>query len=231
VDILMSVASHLRIRVAEYDRKIQTFIPYYREMLSVAAGALQPRLTSPLIVDLGTGTGALAKLCLEAVPAGRLTGLDTDSEMLAVAAQRLRVTQRPSVELKKKSFTRGTLPRANYITAAFSLHHIKTRGLKVRLYQRCIEALHAGGALVSVDCMPPSQPDLHESAMQAWIRHLEGHYSSRDANGHLSAWAKEDRYFPLDQEVEMLRSVGFKVEIVWRRESFAVIRATKPRHP
>jgi hypothetical protein len=101
--------------------------------------------------------------------------------------------------------------------------------LKVRLYQRCLEALYAGGALVSVDCMPPSQPDLHASAMQAWIRHLERHYSIEDANSHLSAWAKEDRYFPLGQELEMLRSVGFKVEIVWRRDSFAVLRATKPR--
>ena len=226
----MSVASHLRIRVAEYDRKISTFIPYYREMLTVAAAALQPRLSSPLIVDLGTGTGALAKLCLQAVPSGRLIGLDTDSEMLAVATRRLRATQRPGVELKQKSFTRGALPRANYITAAFSLHHIRTRGLKVRLYQRCLEALYAGGTMVSVDCMPPSQPDLHASAMQAWIRHLERHYSFQDATSHLSAWAKEDRYFPLEQEVEMLSSVGFKVEIVWRRDSFAVIRATKPRN-
>ena len=146
----MTVASHLRIRVAEYDRKISTFIPYYREMLTVAAAALQPRLSSPLIVDLGTGTGALAKLCLQAVPSGRLIGLDTDSEMLAVATRRLRATQRPGVELKQKCFTRGALPRANYITAAFSLHHIRTRGLKVRLYQRCLEALYAGGTMVSV---------------------------------------------------------------------------------
>jgi hypothetical protein len=36
----MSVASHLGINLAEYDRKIQSFIPDYKTMLDVAAAAV-----------------------------------------------------------------------------------------------------------------------------------------------------------------------------------------------
>ncbi len=226
---MMSVATHLRIRVAEYDRVIRTFIPNYQEMLSVAAAALRPRSASPLIVDLGTGTGALAAHCLRAVPNSRLIGLDTDPEMLAVAARRLRARQRYGIELKQQSFTRCALPRADYFTAGISLHHVRTRITKIKLYRRCLHALCAGGALVSIDCMPPSQLDLYAQAKRAWIRHLERTYSTQNARAHLAAWAKEDRYFPLDQELDMLHTAGFRVEIVWRRGPFAVVRAEKPR--
>lgn len=225
----MSVAAHLGIRVAEYDRRIRTFIPHYEEMLSVGAAALRPRRAHPLIVDLGTGTGALAGHCLRAVPAARLLGLDTDADMLGVAARRFRAKQVRNFELERRSFTRGDLPRADYFTAALSLHHVRTRTAKVRLYRRCWDALRAGGALISVDCMPPSDPGLSELARREWTRHMERTYSSRDARGHFAAWAKEDRYFPLEHELAMLDAAGFTVHVVWRRGSFVVVRASKPR--
>ncbi len=224
----VSVAAHLRIRVADYDRRIRTFIPHYEEMLSVAAQALRPRTARPVIVDLGTGTGALAAHCLRAVPTARLVGLDTDPEMLAVAARRLRGTA-GIVRLERRNFTRGALPRANFFTAAISLHHVRTRAAKIALYRRCREALHAGGALISVDCMPPSDPGLRAATTAAWIGHMQRTYSARDARGHLAAWAKADRYFPLDREIDMLAAAGLTADVVWRRGAFAVLRAGKPR--
>ena len=69
----MSVATHLGIRVDEYDARIRTFIPDYEDMLDTAAAAL-PRSTRTL-VDLGTGTGALAARCLTSAPRARLVGI------------------------------------------------------------------------------------------------------------------------------------------------------------
>ena len=227
----MSVAAHLRIRVTEYDRRIRTFIPRYEEMLSVGAASLRPRRAHPLIVDLGTGTGALAARCLRAVPTARLVGLDTDAEMLSVAARRFRAKKVRDFELERRSFTRGDLPSADYFTAALSLHHVRSRTAKIRLYRRCWEALRAGGALMSVDCMPPSDAGLSELARQEWARHMERTYSLREVQGHFAAWAKEDRYFPLDHELDMLDVAGFKAHVVWRVGSFAVVRASKPPDP
>ena len=223
----MSVASHLGIRVAEYDRKIRTFIPFYEEMLSVGAAALRPSRPSPRIVDLGTGTGALASCCLAEVPGARLLGLDMDADMLGIAARRLRAKK--NVELARRSFSRGPLPNTDYFTAALSLHHVKTRPAKTRLYQRCFEALRPGGALVSVDCMPPASPLLRRIAHEEWTRHMERSYPLQEVEGYFSAWAKEDKDFPLDQELSMLATAGFQVDVVWRRGAFGVVRASKPR--
>ena len=57
----MGVATHLGIKLADYDSRIRTFIPHYEEMLDVAAAAIQPRART--IVDLGIGTGALSARC------------------------------------------------------------------------------------------------------------------------------------------------------------------------
>ncbi len=223
----MSVAAHLRIRVADYDRRIRTFIPHYEEMLSVAAQALRPRTARPVIVDLGTGTGALAAQCLRAVPTARLVGLDTDPDMLAVAARRLRASKTGTVGLERRNFTRGALPRANFFTAAISLHHVRTRAAKIALYRRCREALRSGGALISVDCMPPAHAGLRALAAQEWTQYMQRAYSAREARDHLAAWATEDRYFSLDRELDMLAAAGFTAEVVWRRGEFAVVRASK----
>ena len=56
----MGVASHLGIKIAEYDMRIRTFIPDYEEMLNVVADAVPPRART--MVDIGTGTGALAEI-------------------------------------------------------------------------------------------------------------------------------------------------------------------------
>src|SRR6185503_8680991 len=83
----MSVAQHLGIRLDEYDERIRTFIPAYDEMVNAAAGALQElALPSPRVIDLGTGTGALAAACARVTPGLALTLLDADGEILAMAS-------------------------------------------------------------------------------------------------------------------------------------------------
>src|SRR5207247_353636 len=72
----MGVAAHLGIRLAEYDRRIRTFIPDYEEMLDVAAAAVPAR--ARLLVDVGIGTGALSARCLKIAPRARSVGLAGD---------------------------------------------------------------------------------------------------------------------------------------------------------
>ncbi len=63
---------------------------------------------------------------------------------------------------------------------------------------------------------------------RAWRAHLEQAYGRRQADAFLRAWSREDVYFRLEDELSMLCSVGFTVDVVWRRGAFAVIAAAKP---
>jgi ubiquinone/menaquinone biosynthesis C-methylase UbiE len=213
----MSVASHLGINLAEYDRRIRSFIPDYETMLNVAAAAV-PR-GARLIVDLGTGTGALAERCLRQAQHARVVGIDLDEGMMVMASRRLGAR----ATLVRGSFLRADLPSCDAVVASLALHHVRTRPAKAALYRRIRRALRPGGRLVVVDCQPSGSPSLAGAQRDAWRSHLERTYSAREASGYFRAWASEDVYVPIDREVELMTAAGFRAEVFWRRGAFAVL--------
>lgn len=221
----MGVAAHLGIRLDDYDESIRTFIPHYQEMLDAAAQAVATLCgPSPHVVDLGTGSGALADRVMRACRGARITGIDADPGMLAMATKRLR----GPLTTITGDFLSTPLPRCNVVTASFALHHIATRARKAAMYAKCYRALSTGGVLVNADCCLSSIARLQAHDRKAWQAHLARSYGARSAHAYLRAWAKEDFYFTLDDEREMLARAGFKVDVVWRRDSFAVIVGSKP---
>lgn len=220
----MAVSTHLNIDLGEYDARIRTFIPHYEEMLEAAVAAL-PAAGRPIeaVVDLGTGTGALAHRVAKAATRARLVGIDEDEGMLALAARRL---PRARTTLVFDSFLRAPLPRCDAVTASFSLHHIEHHRAKRALYRRIKAALRPGGVLISADCHPATHGPLAATGRALWRDHLAASYGRRKAEGFLRAWSHEDFYVPLAAELSLMRGAGLTPEVTWRRDSFAVIVAS-----
>src|SRR5437868_13707413 len=64
-----SVSDHLHVMIADYDRFIRTVIPHYETMRAVQLELLARSLPSHgRVIDLGGGTGALAKAVAEKFP-------------------------------------------------------------------------------------------------------------------------------------------------------------------
>jgi SAM-dependent methyltransferase len=221
----MAVAAHLAIDLAEYDDRIRTFIPRYEEMLDGAVSSLRAASRPlSLVVDLGTGTGALAARVARTARRARLVGIDEDEGMLAMARRRLPGRR---TTLRCESFLEATLPRCDAVIASFALHHVAERRTKKALYRRIGTALRRGGVLVSADCYPPEHPALAAAGRTAWRDHLAASYGPRQADAFLRAWSHEDFYVPLDAELAMMRAAGLSPEVTWRRDAFAVIAATR----
>ena len=225
----MSVASHLAVSPSGYDRRIRELIPHYDDVVLEAARGLR-YAGRPIrsIVDLGIGTGALARACLQGTsPSARILGFDEDADMLSVAAARLR-RWRARVEIRHADFVTAEIPACDAIVATFSLHHIRRRRAKLAFYRRCRKALRPGGILVSGDCMPASNAAAAAADLDEWYAHLACSAGSLAAARRIHAsWADEDTYMPLAVEVELLEKAGFAVEIPWRRSAFAVIVAKR----
>ena len=220
----MSVATHLGIDdLADYDARIRTFIPDYETMLAAAAAVLPARART--IVDLGTGTGALAAECLKRVPHARIVGIDADAEILPLAEKRLG----PNATFINEPFHRATLPACDAVVASIALHHVRTRAAKAALYRRVRRALRSRGVFISVDCHPATSRAVARQQREAWLAHLRQSYTPPEAEALLAAWAKEDVYVPLDAEIDLLRRSGFAVEVIWRRGCFAVLSASGRR--
>lgn len=220
----MGAAAHLGINLGEYDAVIRTLIPHYEELIASASRVVAALAhTSPAVVDLGTGTGALAQQILKARPTAKVIGIDEDAGMLAMAVTRLR----GRLTTIEGNFERAPLPRCDVISASFALHHIRTARRKAVMYRRCHAALRAGGIIVSADSCLASDRRLQQRDRAAWLAHLQTNYSRAKAEGFLKAWAKEDVYFTLNREVEMLSDAGFTVETMFRKDCFAVIVGVK----
>lgn len=219
----MSVSSHLAINLDEYDERIRTFIPFYEEMLTVAAETLALRAPRT-VVDLGTGTGALAERIARAIPRVSIVGIDEDPGMLDTAARRMR---RRRLRLVHDTFLDAPFPRTDAFSASFALHHVAKPQAKRALFTRAHAALKRGGILVSADCHPPDAEWLARQGMKTWLAHLAKSYGRKEGERYLRTWAKEDFYTTLEAEQRLLQSAGFTPTVVWRRDSFAVIAATR----
>ncbi len=220
----MSVAQHLKIQLSEYDESIRTFIPNYEELLqNVAELLVLVRKPRPTIVDLGIGTGALALLCLQKAPQARLIGLDADAAMLAPARRRLARKLNPQSQLVHGNFLDTGLPRCDALVSTLALHHLRPAKAKQRFYAKCFAALRRGGMLINGDCCPAGNRPFAQQGMERWRAHVRRFYNARRTNAFFAAWAKEDRYFSLQDEVRMLAAAGFETEVVWRHIPFAVL--------
>ena len=221
----MGAAEHLGIDLREYDAAIRTFIPGYEALLDAAASSLAATvpIRSPLVVDLGIGTGGLARRCLAAKPGARMVGIDEDGGMLAAAKTRLG----RKLTTVEGSFETVDLPRCDAVTASLALHHIPTAARRRRLFRRIHRALRRGGALVIADCYLASDERLQSLDRAAWLAHLRRAYTAPSARAYLRAWAKEDFYATLLDDTASLQRAGFQVDVVTRHLCFAVVVALK----
>jgi ubiquinone/menaquinone biosynthesis C-methylase UbiE len=220
----MSVASHLAVSPAKYDARIRSLIPLYDQLIAEAARALD-HAARPVktIVDLGIGTGALARACLERAPGARIWGIDADPAMMTTARTRLgRLARR--VTMTTGSFLDEPLPSCDAMVASYSLHHIRTTRAKLAFYRRCYRALRPGGVLINGDCAPASTPRGFARDLDVWFTHLGKTFGSRARGRRVyESWADEDTYVPLAEEIRLLERAGFSVDVPWRRSPFAII--------
>jgi len=220
----MGAARHLGIRLRDYDALIRTFIPHYDEMLDAAAAVLRSLPgASPVLLDLGIGSGALAARCLAVAPGARTIGIDSDPEMLELATKRLGARLTPI----RGDFMATPLPRCDAVTSSLALHHVRTRPRKALIYLRCHRALRRGGLMVNADCCVASDTQLAALDHQDWRAHLMRRYSGARSDSYFRAWAKDDEYRKLEDEIALMRQAGFSVDVPWRRGCLAVIAGRK----
>jgi len=223
-----SVKRHLEVDADAYDVAIRRFIPYYDDMLATGVellAALAPPAAH--VVDLGGGTGALSAAVLGGMPEARVTVLDVDTAMLGEARRRLAAFG-DRVEFVEASFL-DPLPAADAVMASLALHHVHDLGAKTKLYRAIHDALAAGGVFVNLDAAITEGPRLGALTFQRWAERMADHgIDEAEARGHFAAWADEDRYFPLDEELAALRRAGFaEVECFWRRAASAICCALR----
>jgi ubiquinone/menaquinone biosynthesis C-methylase UbiE len=211
------------MKATEYDRVIRTFIPGYGAMLAAQLQWLATAMPETgRVVDLGGGTGALAQAVAERFPRAEIHVWDVDPRMLAVAEARLR-PHGDRIALVQRSF-HDPLPEAHAFVASIALHHVRERARKTRLYAHVFESLRPAGIFLNADCVMNGSPTPDAEYYRAWEAFMGSHgISPAEAQRHFAAWAEEDRYFSIAEELRMLSEAGFPFpDCFWKQGAFAV---------
>jgi len=223
-----SVKRHLDVDADAYDAEIRRFIPDYDDMLATGVNLLSS-LAPPAahVLDLGGGTGALSAAVLRQLPEARVTLLDVDRAMLDEARRRL-TPFADRVRFREGSFM-DPLPAADAVVASLALHHVRDPGVKTGLYRAIHAALAPGGVFLNLDAAITEGPRLNALTFDRWAARMSEHgITGAEAREHFAAWAREDRYLPLDEELVALRRAGFaEVECFWRRGGTSICCALR----
>ena len=223
-----SVAGHLRVQIAEYDRFIRTVIPHYDTMRAVQLDLLARCLPpAGLVLDLGGGTGALAAAVAKKFPTARVEIWDTDPEMLAVARSRCAEFD-GRVSFVARSFAE-TLPACDAVGACIALHHVKDMAMKGKIYTNVRHVLRPGGIFAKADCTMSAAPVVRDASFRAWTTFMATQgIGVAEAQRHFTEWAREDYYPPIATELRLLAEAGFaEPDCFWREAPFAVFGGVK----
>jgi len=160
-----------------YDWLIATFLQERRwknHLIDSFAGR-QPAT----ILDIGSGTGTLALMMSEKFPTANIHGLDGDSEILQLAAEKIADSELLNIKLTKGlsfnlPFADGTF---DVVTSSLMLHHLSKID-KHRTMKEVYRVLRPSGTFAIADWGKPSSKLVR--ALFYSVQFLDGFETTRD---------------------------------------------------
>ena len=223
----ISVEKHFDEMARDFEKVKRKVIPGYREIEKCIFSYLPFTPSRKIaVLELGTGTGALALDLLKYFPRATYTGVDFSSKMLELASHRLRKCDKrvtlQNVDLNKVRI----VGRYDLIISLFTIHHIIN---KKGLFKHLHTLLKPGGCLFYADVRVSKNNKLEKRFIEGWKDFMARSGIPKGKIGKvIDDHRKYDLPEPIETQLNFLKSAGFKdYDIVWCREKNAAFFATK----
>lgn len=212
----------------DYDAMIARAIPDYDRMvealMKIAEGLVWPKQ----ILELGIGTGLVARRLLRAFPKARLTAIDFAPTMIANASKRLSRFKSRTELVEGDFYDTPFPPRQDLVISALAIHHLDDIQ-KAQLFEKIHTCLVDDGLFVNADCAAAVSDRFSDLQQGCWIDAMERQGVPRDQI--IKTMGDHEHYdvpATIDDQIGWLDRAGFvEVECLWRDFGFAVIAAVK----
>jgi len=224
------VKDHFEAEAKQFDDIIVKLIPYYEQMLRALIDAIPFDSDAKIrVIDLGCGTGTIAKIISERFPNSRIVCLDIASNMIDVAKYKL--ANHPETEFIVGDFAHvGFTEKFDVVVSSLALHHLETDTDKKKLYTRIFENLKDNGVFYNADVVLASTSEQQEISMTRWKEYMNKNVSMDEIeNKWIPTYENEDRPAKLMDQLEWLKEIGFNpVDVIWKYYNFSVYGGVKP---
>ncbi|MBF8251492.1 MAG: hypothetical protein HW382_1120 [Deltaproteobacteria bacterium] len=214
-----------------YDDVIRRRVPLYNEIQTLMVSLLPFSKKEYLrVLDLGCGTGGISVALLKEFPLARVTGIDRSSDMLAVAAAKVKqTTWRIDFICQDMNYPLPPVEGGfDAIISAFSLHYLN-KDEKKALFSKCHDALKPGGMFIDAEAVISPSAKVYQLYMEKWKDFQRSNGFSEDEIGaHMLKFVRDVKPLTVERQVCLMSEAGFiDVECYFKYMNWAVFGGHK----
>ncbi len=218
------VKKHFEEEASEFDRIILKLIPFYSQMVEALISSIPFQNDQAIaVIDLGCGTGTIAKLIKDKYVNSLVTCVDFSENMLNMA--KLKMKGKKGIEYAAQDFYNLTLNQEyDVVVSSLALHHIVKDEDKIKVYRKIFNCLHKGGVFYNADNVLGSNDHLQNIYIKKWVHYMQKSMPQEEID---SKWLPkhkvEDSPSELIKQIKWLQEIGFvETDVIWKYYNFAV---------
>ena len=201
--------------VAEYDRQIKRTLPFYEEMFQQVVDIVRIlNLQSIRWLDVGCGTGKMARTALDNFDIQKMVCIDVEQEMLE-RAESLRDDEK--VEFLQCDVRQLPYQEMFDIVTAIQVNHYFKKNDRIAAIKNCYDALAENGIYISFENFAPDSEEGAGLYLERWKQfQIANGKTKEEADLHIKRYGQN--YFPISisESIGLLKDCGFRmVEIFW----------------
>ena len=224
-----TIKEHFEAEAHEFDNIIVKIIPYYDQMIQALIDSIQFDTFDKIrIIDLGCGTGTIAKRLADKFPNSKIVCLDIASNMIEIAKYKLQ-------DHKNTEFIVGDFSKIDFheqfdvVVSSLALHHIQTDNEKKEFYYKIYTILTNSGQFINADVVLATTDYQQAINMSRWIDYMNKSVPMEEIlNKWIPGHKTEDRPSKLMDQLNWLEEIGFKnIDVLWKYYNFSVYGGMK----
>ncbi len=224
-----SIKEHFEKESKEFDDIIIKLIPYYEQMISALIDAIPFSKNSTIrIIDLGCGTGTIAKKISERFPYSKIVCLDIAANMIEIAKHKM-------LKHKVSEFIVGDFAQIEFkenfdvVISSLALHHLETDADKIKFYSKIYQILNNSGVFYNADVVLASTEYQQKVNIARWKEYMNKSVALEEIeNKWIPTYEAEDRPAKLIDQLKWLEQIGFQyVDVIWKYYNFGIYGGIK----
>lgn len=209
----------------DFDYIIPLLIPFYNKIYEMLIETIPlPTQKTFKILDIGCGTGTLAKKLKENFPLSQITCLDFANNMIEIAKNKLSEYQN-DIRFVIGDFNDIEFhDKYDVIVSCFALHHIPSDKEKIKTYQNIYRNLNKGGLFLTADIVLGTNNYTKHLYFEKWKNFMRQSFSNNIIEEELlPKYQAGDNPVELFSHLKWLEKSGFSdIETVWKYFNFAI---------